>query len=348
MLNNFIYAQTKDLFLEALGTGNVLDEAIVFIEDTKEVWNHGHYFGGGSGSGVDPNIISELQTAVSQLEADKLDASTAESTYAKKSELPNLSDYLSKDTADTLYATISQYNTLNQTVGDIQTELTTKLTADDLNDYAKISDLPPTVTDTTVSGWGYMKKTAADEAYAPKSLVETVSGKLDSSAANGFVPTTRKVNGVALNEDIQITAANVGAYTTGQVDEKVTALNSAIAAKADPSSVTAVSNRVTTLEEYFSTSEDSDATINKWHEIVAFLEGTNEGSTVESLLAAKANQSALNETNTNLANVDAKFANYLLLSGKAADSDKLDGYHLEVVSSMPSSPDANTIYYVIG
>lgn len=45
MLNNFIYAQTKDLFLEALGAGNVLDEAIVFIEDTKEIWNHGHYFG---------------------------------------------------------------------------------------------------------------------------------------------------------------------------------------------------------------------------------------------------------------------------------------------------------------
>jgi hypothetical protein len=46
MLNNFIYAQTKDLFLEALGAGNILDEAIVFIEDTKEIWNHGHYFAG--------------------------------------------------------------------------------------------------------------------------------------------------------------------------------------------------------------------------------------------------------------------------------------------------------------
>lgn len=44
MLNNFIYAQTKDLFLEALGAGNILDEAIVFIEDTREIWNHGTYF----------------------------------------------------------------------------------------------------------------------------------------------------------------------------------------------------------------------------------------------------------------------------------------------------------------
>ena len=44
MLNNFIYSKTKDLFLEQLEAGNVLDEAIVFIEDTKEIWNHGTYF----------------------------------------------------------------------------------------------------------------------------------------------------------------------------------------------------------------------------------------------------------------------------------------------------------------
>lgn len=45
MLNNFIYAETKDLFLEQLNAGNILDEAIVFIEDTKEIWNHGSYYG---------------------------------------------------------------------------------------------------------------------------------------------------------------------------------------------------------------------------------------------------------------------------------------------------------------
>lgn len=48
MLNNFIYAKTKNLFLKELEAGNVSDEAIVFIEDTKEIWNHGAYFGGGS------------------------------------------------------------------------------------------------------------------------------------------------------------------------------------------------------------------------------------------------------------------------------------------------------------
>jgi hypothetical protein len=44
MLNNFIYAKKKSFFTKELEAGNVLDEAIVFIEDTKEIWNHGTYF----------------------------------------------------------------------------------------------------------------------------------------------------------------------------------------------------------------------------------------------------------------------------------------------------------------
>lgn len=73
MLNNFIYAQTKELFLEKLNAGEVLDEAIVFIEDTKEIWNHGTYFTTPMSEDivrnmtqeiVDTNIVSALNTAV--------------------------------------------------------------------------------------------------------------------------------------------------------------------------------------------------------------------------------------------------------------------------------------------
>ena len=56
MLNNFIYAQTKALFEEHLLAGNILDEAIVFIEDTKEIWNHGTYFGGADVSKLENSI----------------------------------------------------------------------------------------------------------------------------------------------------------------------------------------------------------------------------------------------------------------------------------------------------
>ena len=44
MLNNFIYSKLKSLFEEKLTAGEVPQEAIVFIEDTKEIWNHGTYF----------------------------------------------------------------------------------------------------------------------------------------------------------------------------------------------------------------------------------------------------------------------------------------------------------------
>jgi hypothetical protein len=68
MLNNFIYAQTKDMFLEALGAGHILDEAIVFIEDTREIWNHGTYFAAVpvnvSAFNNDAGYITEAQTVI--------------------------------------------------------------------------------------------------------------------------------------------------------------------------------------------------------------------------------------------------------------------------------------------
>lgn len=55
-----------------LEAGNILDEAIVFIEDTKEIWNHGTYF---DGSTVDlsnieasiENILDNIPTKTSDL-----------------------------------------------------------------------------------------------------------------------------------------------------------------------------------------------------------------------------------------------------------------------------------------
>lgn len=44
MLSNFIYARTKSLFEEKLNNGEILNTAIVFIEDTSEIWNNGTYF----------------------------------------------------------------------------------------------------------------------------------------------------------------------------------------------------------------------------------------------------------------------------------------------------------------
>lgn len=62
MLNNFIYAKSKAMFEERIA--EVPNDAIVFIEDTKEIWTHGTYF---DCSTLDPNIIPNLQTEIDEL-----------------------------------------------------------------------------------------------------------------------------------------------------------------------------------------------------------------------------------------------------------------------------------------
>lgn len=71
--------------------------------------------------------------------------------------------------------------------------------------------------------------------------------------------------------------------------------------KADSASVTNVSNRVTAIEELIAT--DSDAVIDKWDEVVTFLDGIGVDNDLEAILASKANQSALNATNTTISNL---------------------------------------------
>lgn len=62
MLNNFIYAKSKAMFEERFA--QVPEDAIAFIEDTKEIWTHGTYF---DCSSLDPNIIPNMQTEIDEL-----------------------------------------------------------------------------------------------------------------------------------------------------------------------------------------------------------------------------------------------------------------------------------------
>lgn len=63
--------------------------------------------------------------------------------------------------------------------------------------------------------------------------------------------------------------------------------------KADSASVTNVSNRVTAIEELIAT--DSDAVIDKWDEVVTFLDGISATDNLEGILANKANTSTVND-----------------------------------------------------
>lgn len=187
-----------------------------------------------------------------------------------------------------------------------------------------------------------MKTSDANETYAPKSLAETVSnqattistlatkdelstglaGKLDNSAASGFVPTTRKVNGVALDGDITITATDPNAATKIELNSINTDLqtfksNVATTYATDQDVANAVAALVGSVPE----------TLNTLDELAAALgDDPNFATTVATNIGKKADQSALNQTNADLANVDAKFANYLNLTGGQLQGSSRIGY----------------------
>ena len=73
MLENFIYAKKKYLFEDELLKGNILPEAIVFIEDTKEIWNHGTYFATEKSVEEIENIVASSETVQMIMEQVVLD-----------------------------------------------------------------------------------------------------------------------------------------------------------------------------------------------------------------------------------------------------------------------------------
>ena len=76
MLTNFIYAKSKAMFEERIA--EVPNDAIVFIEDTKEIWTHGHYF---DCSTLDPSIIPNLQMEVAELLANVNNKANVNGSY---------------------------------------------------------------------------------------------------------------------------------------------------------------------------------------------------------------------------------------------------------------------------
>lgn len=101
MLNNFIYTKKKSLFEQALNNGEVLDEAIVFIEDTKEIWNHDTYFDCSDKHITDENLNEVLSEYITE---------TALNEKGYLTEHQSLDNYYTKDE-------------INQQLGDINSIL---------------------------------------------------------------------------------------------------------------------------------------------------------------------------------------------------------------------------------
>lgn len=116
MLEKFIYAKEKSLFETALSNGEVLDEAIVFIEDTKEIWNHGTYF---DGSTFDSSNIEQSIQNISNTIADYATIRSAASTAVQPDVI---ADMETKTEAAAKYATIDTVEGINNTLNNYLTK----------------------------------------------------------------------------------------------------------------------------------------------------------------------------------------------------------------------------------
>lgn len=70
MDKRFIFFGKKSNFLTQLGSGNIPDTSIVFIKDSKEIYNRGVYFSGGSGGSGWDFVLPEGQGIVDDYNTD--------------------------------------------------------------------------------------------------------------------------------------------------------------------------------------------------------------------------------------------------------------------------------------
>lgn len=139
MLENFIYSKQKSLFEEKLNNGEVLDEAIVFIEDTKEIWNHGTYFNCSEVDLSDYTTQEELKNVLSEY----IKTTTLTTELAKKQDtITDLSTIRSG-------AALGSTSVQPADISDMETKTNAAAIYQPIGDYATKSELPAKLSDLT-------------------------------------------------------------------------------------------------------------------------------------------------------------------------------------------------------
>ena len=148
-------------------------------------------------------------------------------------------------------------------------------TSGSYNDLLDKPTIPVEVTETTVAGWGFTKNTGT--------YIKPSTGIPKSHLANG-VQTSLGLADTAL----QPSALNNYPTTT----EVSNALTEALKNYALAQDLTQVDERLADVEAFFDSKDDTDSLVNKWHEIVDFLDAT-EGDTLDSILSTYAKDADL-------------------------------------------------------
>lgn len=337
MLNNFIYAQTKALFLEQLGAGNILDEAIVFIADTKEIWNHGTYFGT---SEIDPEVFNEIQTKIAQLETNATNFATKDEIPTLVSELDNDAGYLTEHQSLDHLVTKETYEADEVVIAESLNDLNTRVT--------NVEGSIPTKTSDLENDSGFIKASVVSDNYVTKSSLTEInsaiatleSDKLSKEDADSIYATDefvtshkqdRLVSGLnikTINEENILGSGNitidlsvldsVGTSEVRPMSQKATtdALNEEItrATTKENELETRISEHESITEETYNLADDANVyaqsaytqsteavnTANAAKNAVATLEGLANTDTAQTTLAATVIQIEQNTTDVQL------------------------------------------------
>lgn len=170
-----------------------------------------------------------------------------------------------------------------------------------------------------------------------------LGGKVDDETFNNSISNleTNKVSNSALTETLKSYALKgeipkLDGYlketvadrkyatiaTTNNLQNSINSVNTNLSTRLGTAegNITSVGNRVSTLEGYFATAEDPDDIINKWTDVVEFLDGMAEGNTdgekLDAILAAKANQASLDATNNRIDTIEDDYVTKVELASE--------------------------------
>lgn len=304
MLNNFIYTKQKALFIAQLEAGNILDEAIVFIEDTKEIWNHGTYF---DCSSVDlsnieasiQDILNNKQDNISDLDQIRSGASkgaTSAQQFYNQTTLSKEGWYrigLLTAVMSTSSARIVVGGT-NADVSPIIMDFQHNFRGD------MLSQMPTVMTPLYITKVRAVKKTS-DDVYVDLYFTNISSSLTTVSVfplegtwePMNFVDVTASAGGTVSTE-IDIVQDGFLDWKVDKVEGKglstedfTTTLKTKLEELNDYDD-TELSNAISTLRNDFNTLVNADASeaINTFNEIIAFLEGIKHTENLDNIIAS--------------------------------------------------------------
>lgn len=362
MLNNFIYAETKELFLDALNNNKVLDEAIVFIADTGEIWNHGTYFAGGD---IDSNVLAEI----AQLRDGKISRDEVEGKYLLLTDFDNWhGEFLTKDDEKT-YASATDLNSLKGSFDEHLAQNSVTLSEDGNTLTVTINDTTGSLTNTdTVYTAG--NNINIDENNEISAIDTTYTAGSGLTLTDGEFRHQNIIAESSLESLVKVAYDSTGHITKSTPVSKTDITDLGIAdentwrpikcnnASIENSELHLKSGSNITFErvngEIIISSLDTNTTYTAGDHI-AIVNDTISATwpTLTDLDGASSDD--LNDTIDRVDTLEGYFEGGVAKSAKTAENadnadnaNTVNGYHFAVVTALPDSPDENTIYFIKG